>query len=533
MLFLASVIPLWIKRRDFLFLRLFSLASLPILAGVVFTVHHLFVNYYFMGIKGVFSIRGFTLLLMVSYVVYVVYMTLSILIQRYRGDALDLSEKCLFKNNLRHEPFISIHIPARNENPTTLIDTIKAVLNSTYQNFEIIVVINNTHDMRLVSPVLEFVKKYPQIKCVYKQVLKGFKSGALNLALLETSMCADIVGVLDADYVIQKECLDMVVLEYNKGFEVVQFPQSYNVLGVNSICLSSTDEQDLFRESLHERALTSAIVMQGTMLFIKKDVLVEAGAWNEKSIVEDAILGLSLISMGKKISYISVVYGRGEAPDTFQALCAQRSRWVSGTVSMVARNAYMFLGMKVGQLYHFFMGWLPWFLHVLYIPFLCMIAYRSFKGESNPEYYFGYEFFLPIFLVITASFFSAGFLYMYKGKGLRACFRQMMIQIALIPTIGYSALTGLISRPVKFITTRSHITIREKILIDLTIFLYLHAQVIIVYVKYGISNLDQRVWVFFLGVIMTTPFVCRIYYRLRCDTQYKEHPSSQSLATPL
>src|SRR6185503_7240446 len=105
-------------------------------------------------------------------------------------------------------PKVSIHIPAYREPPEMLKQTLDAVARLEYPNFECIVVINNTPDPALWRPIEEHCKTLGErFKFVREDSLTGFKAGALRLALTQTAADAEIIGVLDADYVVHSDWL--------------------------------------------------------------------------------------------------------------------------------------------------------------------------------------------------------------------------------------------------------------------------------------------------------------------------------------
>ena len=111
-------------------------------------------------------------------------------------------------------PKVSIHIPAYHEPPEMLKQTLDAVARLDYPNFECIVVINNTPDPALWRPIEEHCRALGErFKFVAPTTSQGFKAGALRLALAHTAADAEIIGVLDADYVVHPDWLkDLVPL---------------------------------------------------------------------------------------------------------------------------------------------------------------------------------------------------------------------------------------------------------------------------------------------------------------------------------
>ena len=109
-------------------------------------------------------------------------------------------------------PKVSIHIPAHNEPPEMLKQTLDAVSRLDYPNFECVLVINNTPDPALWRPVEEHCKTLGErFKFVNAENLTGFKAGALRLAQSHTAADAEIIGVIDADYVVHPDWLKDLV----------------------------------------------------------------------------------------------------------------------------------------------------------------------------------------------------------------------------------------------------------------------------------------------------------------------------------
>ena len=110
------------------------------------------------------------------------------------------------------EPLVSIHIPAYREPPAMLRETLDSITKLAWSNFECIVVINNTPDPELWMPIEEHCRILGQrFKFVREDNVKGFKAGALRLALEHTAPDAKIIGVIDADYVVHPNWLKDLV----------------------------------------------------------------------------------------------------------------------------------------------------------------------------------------------------------------------------------------------------------------------------------------------------------------------------------
>jgi hypothetical protein len=103
-----------------------------------------------------------------------------------------------------YQPMVSLHIPAYNEPPDLLINTIKAAEQLDYPDFEVVVIDNNTSDPLVYEPVEEYCRDRERVKFVHVAPWPGYKAGACNLALRSyTDPRAEIVGLIDADDIVQ------------------------------------------------------------------------------------------------------------------------------------------------------------------------------------------------------------------------------------------------------------------------------------------------------------------------------------------
>src|SRR5205823_7004895 len=124
-------------------------------------------------------------------------------------------------------PKVSIHIPAHREPPDMLKATLDAVARLEYPNFECVVVINNTPDPEYWQPIEAHCRELGnRFKFVNENNVSGFKAGALRLALAQTSDDAEIIGIIDADYVVRPDWLkDLVPVFADPKVGMIQAPQ--------------------------------------------------------------------------------------------------------------------------------------------------------------------------------------------------------------------------------------------------------------------------------------------------------------------
>lgn len=277
-------------------------------------------------------------------------------------------------------PMVSLHVPAYNEPPALLIETLDALAALNYPRFEVLVVDNNTPDPAVWEPVrahcallnrrlvLNGKHNGQRFRFFHVSPLAGFKAGALNFALRETDPKAGIIAVIDADYLVSPNWLrDLIPAFFDEEVAIVQAPQDYRDGDENAfkaMCLA--EYRGFFHIGMITRNERNAIIQHGTMTMIRREALASVGGWAEWCITEDAELGLRLFERGHKALYIPVTYGRGLIPDTFTDFKKQRFRWAYGAVRVLIAHRRELLGLRrtglsSGQRWHFLSGWLPWF----------------------------------------------------------------------------------------------------------------------------------------------------------------------------
>ena len=266
-----------------------------------------------------------------------------------------------------YAPKVSIHLPAYNEPQEMLKQTLDAIARLDYQNYECIVVINNTPDPALWLPIEEHCRTLGErFKFVRADNLAGFKAGALRLALVHTAADAEVIGVLDADYVVHQDWLkDLVPLFRDPTVGLVQAPQDHRD-GERSVMHHAMNGEyaGFFDIGMVQRNEANAIIVHGTMCLIRRAAIEVAGGWSSDTICEDTDLGLTLLELGWQAHYTNTRYGHGLLPDSFDAYKKQRHRWAYGGFQILKKHWRRFLpgGSRLTreQKREFTLGWLNW-----------------------------------------------------------------------------------------------------------------------------------------------------------------------------
>ncbi|WP_041782136.1 glycosyltransferase [Ancylobacter novellus] len=286
-------------------------------------------------------------------------------------------------------PKVSIHIPAYKEPPEMLKQTLDSVARLNWPNFECLVIINNTPDPAFWEPIEEHCRELGErFKFINLPKVAGFKAGALREAMLQTAPDAEIIGVIDADYVVDPNWLmDLVPTFEDPTVGIVQAPQDHRDANRSLLHEAmNTEYAGFFDIGMVQRNEHDAIVVHGTMCLMRRAAMVEAGDWSSETICEDTDLGLSIVERGWKSHYTNTRYGWGLLPDDFASFKKQRHRWAYGGMQIIKKHWRRMLpngGTRLtpAQRREFSIGWVSWLgsesigalvavLSLLWVPFV-------------------------------------------------------------------------------------------------------------------------------------------------------------------
>ncbi|MBS0529746.1 MAG: glycosyltransferase, partial [Proteobacteria bacterium] len=264
-------------------------------------------------------------------------------------------------------PKVSIHVPAYFEPPEMLKQTLDAVARLDYPNFECVVIINNTPDPAFWQPIQDHCRALGErFKFINAEKVQGFKAGALRIAMDRTAADAEIIGIIDADYVVQPDWLkDLVPAFKDPRVGLVQAPQDHRD-GDRSLMhyVMNGEYAGFFDIGMVQRNEANAIIVHGTMCLIRRAAMDMAGGWAGDTICEDTDLGLAIIEHGWVTHYTNTRYGYGLLPDTYEAFKKQRHRWAYGGFQIVKKHWRRFLPgasrLSQDQKREFTLGWLNW-----------------------------------------------------------------------------------------------------------------------------------------------------------------------------
>jgi exo-beta-1,3-glucanase (GH17 family)/cellulose synthase/poly-beta-1,6-N-acetylglucosamine synthase-like glycosyltransferase len=293
-----------------------------------------------------------------------------------------------------YAPKVSIHVPACCEPPAMLCATLDAVAKLDYPNLECVVIINNTPDPKFWEPVEAHCKTLgDRFKFLRLEKHEGYKAGALRIALEHTAADAEIIGLIDADYVVEPNWLkDLVSLFVDARVGLVQSPQDHRDGDRSPMhCAMNAEYAGFFDIGMVQRNEANAIIVHGTMCLIRREALLDAGNWSSDTIVEDSDLGLTMLESGWSTHYTNRRYGYGLLPDTYDAFKRQRHRWAFGGLQILRKHWRSLLPwserLTKEQKREYGLGWLNWLgaesvgvvvalLNIIWVPFVVFGTYQ-------------------------------------------------------------------------------------------------------------------------------------------------------------
>lgn len=244
------------------------------------------------------------------------------------------------------QPKVSFHVPCYSEPPDVVCATLNALSEIHYQNYEVLLVDNNTTDPNLWKPVERYCQQLGnRFRFFHIESLPGAKAGALNFALAHTAPEAELIAVIDADYQTQPDFLERLVGYFeDPKLGYIQTPHDYRDWQDNFYLQACYWEYMLYFKmqlSCLNEWMASHII--GTMCITRRTALEEAGGWAEWCLTEDSECAVRIHALGYSSLFINHTFGRGLIPETFHHYKKQRLRWTIGPIQQITRHWHRYL----------------------------------------------------------------------------------------------------------------------------------------------------------------------------------------------
>lgn len=274
-------------------------------------------------------------------------------------------------------PSMSVLIPAYNEEKVIQL-TIESVLNAEYPDKEIIVIDDGSTDRTLA-----IAQRYKdRIKVLHKQ--NGGKASALNFGLVFAK--GQIITIIDADTIIGRQSLKNIA----KGFTDeniaavagnVKVRNKVNWLTWCQALEYLTGIQIMRRALDYFGAIT---IVPGALGAFRKKKLLESGAYDKSTIVEDFDATVKVLKSGLVVQSSSNAVAYTQAPQTLRDFYNQRKRWYRGNLQVMTHHSDALTNPRFGSLQRF--AYPLMIIHMLLIPISSILvwgfaAYQLLVGQ--------------------------------------------------------------------------------------------------------------------------------------------------------
>jgi cellulose synthase/poly-beta-1,6-N-acetylglucosamine synthase-like glycosyltransferase len=235
-------------------------------------------------------------------------------------------------------PFFSLIVPMRNEEKVAR-RIFKRLLSLKYpqDRYEIIVIEDCSNDT--TQDICKYyANSYPdRIRYFHRNLSKG-KPSALNYGLSLSS--GDIIGVYDADNLPNLDVLDRTAKIFENK-EVVAIQGRMRSINSKETTLSNIIHYERILQqhiyTMGKDKMDLFVSFSGTNQFIRKEVLVNIGSWEEKALSEDMELSAKLTDSEYCIKYVPEVICWQEIPTSYNQLINQRLRWYRGSIEVAMK----------------------------------------------------------------------------------------------------------------------------------------------------------------------------------------------------
>ena len=245
-----------------------------------------------------------------------------------------------------YAPFVSVIVPAFNEE-RVIEATIRSLLNSDYDNFEIIVVDDGSQD-RTSEVVREYFGDEPLVS-LFTEPNAG-KAAALNLGLRYAK--GEVVVALDADTQFPGETIRALARRFVDPHigAVAGNAKVGNRINVVTRwqALEYITSQNMDRRAF--ASLNCITVVPGAVGAWRRELIDQCGGFSTETLAEDQDLTMKIRKLGYKIGYEESAIGWTEAPASLKMLARQRFRWAYGTLQCLWKHSDALFRPRYGAL---------------------------------------------------------------------------------------------------------------------------------------------------------------------------------------
>ena len=244
------------------------------------------------------------------------------------------------------KPPVSVIIAAHNEEKV-IAKTVAAVLDSDYEDFEVIVVDDGSTDGTL-DELRRAFSRHRMVRVLSQS--NGGKAAALNLAIAEANH--EVLVALDADTLFCPDTISNLARHFSNP-QVAAVSGNVKVGNRKRWIARIQSLEYVCGFNLDRRALdvlNAVAVVPGAAGAWRKSALVEAGGYSLDTVAEDTDLTLAIRRRGYVIRYDEHAIAYTEVPESLASLAGQRLRWTFGTLQSAWKHRDTTLRPRYGSM---------------------------------------------------------------------------------------------------------------------------------------------------------------------------------------
>ena len=366
-----------------------------------------------------------------------------------------------------YQPLVVLQVPTYNEPIEVVTRTLESLARLDYPRYLVQVVDNNTEDPAVWRPLQGLCEQLGErFQFIHLERWPGFKAGALNEATRRLPAEVEVIGIVDADYVVERTFLRDTVGHFaDPSVAFVQTPQHYRDWEDDPYLRGLFYSYRYFFDiTMPARANRNAIIFAGTMGLIRRSALEEIGGWSTDTVTEDAEASLRMLGVGYRGVYVPHAYGEGLMPLTFDGLKKQRFRWALGGIQILRMHLGELLPigphrlrLTVGQRIHYLLGSVQWFGDVINAAFTILLLVTAVVTATHHRLpvreIVGPLAFVPLLFLITGVWRALWAIRTTARCGWGDAIRAMRVWFALSWVVTLACVRGLIRRQAAFLRT--------------------------------------------------------------------------------